>query len=196
MSILNKKIKYILIISVTLIFAALFYNNVVLGFTFKNNEINEIDFDEYEDNYVRLENFSTIPSIVPYDNKIIVDYDHFEDIASEFTDTVNNSYQKKLNDAYDIAYGLLGRGGSCFYIASLFVEQFTGKVLCDSNCYQVFDPEPGDVLYYFDGGLGVEHWGIYLDESHSLQGNYNGTTIIWNSIYLNNASYPIFLRMY
>lgn len=99
-----------------------------------------------------------------------------------------------LNSAWDIANFLVGKPGTCFYIASLFVEMYQGKEHKIANAYEVSEPMLGDVIYYADGGLGIEHWAIYLGDNLALQGNYLGTTII-GPVYINNASEPIYYRV-
>ena len=183
-------------ISLLLILSSCSFNIKVFGNTYKYGEIPAQNLEDVETNLIKLEKFKSMPSLVPYDFEKENAKEEFELIKTNCIEAINNSYQKRVNDAYEVAYGLLGMGGSCFYIATLFCQRYWGKFLCMENVYQVYDPQPGDILYYFDGGLGVEHWGIYLDENCSLQGNYNGTTILINGYYLNNASYPIFLRFY
>lgn len=99
------------------------------------------------------------------------------------------------NRAFIIAESLVGRFGSCLEIADIFLSEFFGRNIFAEQSIIVDEPRPGDILYYANGGLGVEHWGIYLNEDYSLQGNFNGSTIIMSGYLLNNASYPIFRRV-
>lgn len=104
------------------------------------------------------------------------------------------TYLTSLNSVWDIANFLVGRPGECYYIAQLFIDMYLGPEHRIANAKRVDEPLPGDVIYYYNGGLGVEHWAIYLGNDTALQGNYLGTTII-GSVYLKNASSPIFYRV-
>ena len=54
------------------------------------------------------------------------------------------------------------------------------------------DAQPGDVVFYSDGGTGYQHYAIYLGGEMSLQGNWLGTTVI-RSVYINGSA-PQFRR--
>ena len=114
--------------------------------------------------------------------------------AKEINQARGKTMLPSLNSVWDIANYLVGTGGSCFYVAQLFIEIYMGPGHRIANAYQVFDPVPGDVIYYVDGGIGYEHWAIYLGPDTALQGNYLGTTII-GPVYLRNATAPIFYRV-
>lgn len=100
-----------------------------------------------------------------------------------------------VTDAYSLAQQFIGMGGDCFYVAQQFTYAYLGNYAIGS-AYAIspYDAQPGDVIYYTDGGIGYEHWAIYLGGDRALQGNFNGTTIIGN-VYLNNASEPQFRRI-
>lgn len=97
-------------------------------------------------------------------------------------------------DVWAIANSLVGTPGDCFYICQLFIQAYTGQWRSFGDVYQTDSPSPGDLIYYSDGGIGYEHWAIYLGGDSALQGNFNGTTVIGN-VYLNNASSPIFYKL-
>lgn len=98
------------------------------------------------------------------------------------------------NNAWNVAYSLVGYGGDCWYIANLFSQRFRGHSI--GSRYQVSYDEaiPGDLIFYSNGGIGVQHFATYLGDGKALQGNYNGTTII-GSVWLKGASSPIFYRV-
>ena len=98
------------------------------------------------------------------------------------------------NDAYSIALSLVGMGGQCTTVANAFLAAYYGDATY-SNCYAVSAEEarPGDVIYYADGGLGVQHYAIYLGGDSTLHGNWQGSAQI-KGVYVNNASAPQFLR--
>ena len=97
-------------------------------------------------------------------------------------------------DVWSIANGLVGTPGNCFYICQLFIQAFTGEWNSHGNIYQTDSPSPGDLIYYANGGMGAQHWAIYLGGDQALHGNYNGTTVI-RSIYLKSGSSPVFYKL-
>lgn len=97
-------------------------------------------------------------------------------------------------DVWTIANSLVGMPGDCYYIAQLFIQAYRGEWRSFSDIYQTDSPEPGDLIYYENGGTGYQHWAIYLGGDQSLHGNYNGTTVI-RSIYINSGSSPIFYKL-
>ena len=159
---------------------------------FNNNR-----FLEYRDDCI----FEDKLSIYSFDNAnpfsklpeaLVLDETNPKDVINNAID-LNNI--KLYDKAFLIAQSLVGRFGSCLEIADLFLSEFIGRNVYAEDSIIVSTPRPGDILYYSNGGLGVEHWGIYLNEEYSLQGNFNGTTIIMNGYLLNNASDPIFRRV-
>ena len=114
-----------------------------------------------------------------------------------------NSYILDVNgedidaDAWAVACSLLGTPGQCSYIAQLFVNSYFGSGHSINNGYVVSAEEAkaGDILYYNNGGLGLPHYAVYLGGNTALQGNYLGTTVI-GKVYLNNATAPVFYRLY
>ena len=101
-------------------------------------------------------------------------------------------YNANYNNAWVVARSLVGRGGDCWSICKLFIQLFSGKNI--NNRYIVSEPIPGDIIYYSNGGLGVQHWAIYLGDGLALHGNYNGIAQI-KIIYLTGASYPVYYRV-
>ena len=101
-------------------------------------------------------------------------------------------YNANYNNAWAVARSLVGRGGDCWSICKLFIQLFSGKNI--NNRYIVSDPSPGDIIYYSNGGLGINHWAIYLGDGLALHGNYNGIAQI-KSIYLIGGSYPVYYRV-
>lgn len=97
-------------------------------------------------------------------------------------------------DVWSIANGLVGTPGNCFYICQLFIQAFTGEWNSLGNIYQTDSPSPGDLIYYADGGMGAQHWAIYLGGDQALHGNYSGTTVI-RSIYIKSGSSPVFYKL-
>lgn len=44
--------------------------------------------------------------------------------------------------------------------------------------YYTNDPQPGNLIYYNNGGRGVDHIAIYIGNGLAVHGNYNGRTVI------------------
>lgn len=113
--------------------------------------------------------------------------------------SIDDSYTFNLSevvgqDAWTIANSLVGMPGDCFYICQLFIQAYTGQWRSFGDIYQTDSPEPGDLIYYANGGMGTQHWAIYLGDDQSLQGNFNGTTVI-RSLYIASASSPVFYKL-
>ena len=97
------------------------------------------------------------------------------------------------NDFYNLALTYVGREGDCFQIAIQFIDEYYGENKTSHSTYEVLEPEPGDLIFYEDGGLGTTHYAVYLGDGLALQGNYNGAAVIGN-VYLESATSPIFYR--
>lgn len=118
------------------------------------------------------------------------------DTTAAMNEALANLKPLKDTNAYDLAQSFIGMGGDCFYVASKFIDAlYEGKgSIKNLELISAEDIEPGDVIFYYNGGLGEQHWAVYLGGSYALQGNYLGTTIIGN-VYINQASDPIFYRV-
>jgi len=100
--------------------------------------------------------------------------------------------------AYEIAQNYIGMPGTCLEVAYAFTREYQGERFKNFDNYRdvsVFEAAPGDIIYYENGGIGYEHWAVYLGGDLALQGNYIGGTVI-GKVYLNNASDPQFRRLY
>ena len=71
----------------------------------------------------------------------------------------------------------------------LWPDQYAGQY-----GYYTNDPQVGDLLYYNNGGRGVDHIAIYIGNGQAVHGNYEGKTVI-ASAYLSTAASPQFLRV-
>ena len=71
----------------------------------------------------------------------------------------------------------------------LWPDQYAGQY-----GYYTNDPQVGDLLYYNNGGRGVDHIAIYIGNGQAVHGNYEGKTVI-ASAYLSTAAYPQFIRV-
>ena len=71
----------------------------------------------------------------------------------------------------------------------LWPDQYAGQY-----GYYTNDPQVGDLLYYNNGGRGVDHIAIYIGNGQAVHGNYEGKTVI-ASAYLSTAASPQFIRV-
>ena len=71
----------------------------------------------------------------------------------------------------------------------LWPDQYAGQY-----GYYTNDPQEGDLLYYNNGGRGVDHIAIYIGNGQAVHGNYEGKTVI-ASAYLSTAASPQFIRV-
>ena len=71
----------------------------------------------------------------------------------------------------------------------LWPDQYAGQY-----GYYTNDPQEGDLLYYNNGGHGVDHIAIYIGNGQAVHGNYEGKTVI-ASAYLSTAASPQFIRV-
>ena len=55
----------------------------------------------------------------------------------------------------------------------LWPDQYAGQY-----GYYTNDPQVGDLLYYNNGGRGVDHIAIYIGNGQVVHGNYEGKTVI------------------
>ena len=60
--------------------------------------------------------------------------------------------------------------------------------------YYTDSPQAGDLIYYNNGGRGVDHIAIYIGNGQAVHGNYEGKTVI-ASAYLSTAASPQFIRV-
>ena len=71
----------------------------------------------------------------------------------------------------------------------LWPDQYAGQY-----GYYTNDPQEGDLLYYNNGGRGVDHIAIYIGNGQAVHGHYEGKTVI-ASAYLSTAASPQFIRV-
>lgn len=59
--------------------------------------------------------------------------------------------------------------------------------------YYTNEPQPGNLIYYNNGGRGVDHIAIYIGNGLAVHGNYNGRTVI-ESVYIPGGA-PQFIQV-
>ena len=55
------------------------------------------------------------------------------------------------------------------------------------------EAQPGDIIYYADGGIGVPHVAIYLGGNQAVHGGWTGDTTVVNRVY--GGSGPVFIHI-
>ena len=60
--------------------------------------------------------------------------------------------------------------------------------------YYTDSPQAGDLIYYNNGGRGVDHIAIYIGNGQAVHGNYNGKTVIAGA-YQNGMGNPQYIRV-
>ena len=53
--------------------------------------------------------------------------------------------------------------------------------------------QPGDLVYYANGGLGFAHIAVYAGNGQAIHGGWNGNQTVVNSV--NVGSGPVFIRV-
>ena len=71
----------------------------------------------------------------------------------------------------------------------LWPDQYVGQY-----GYYTSDPQEGDLIYYYNGGRGVDHIAVYIGNGQAVHGNYLGKTVI-ASAYVPGAGSPQFIRV-
>lgn len=101
------------------------------------------------------------------------------------------------SDPVSTAQCFVGLEGWCTTIAQSFIDAFlgTGYSIFDTYDITYEEAKPGDVIYYADGGLGMQHYAVYLGNDIALQGNMSGGISKIGSIYLNYGTEPQFRRI-
>ena len=116
-----------------------------------------------------------------------------EQTASSLGDRISSSAQELVGVTDGlwctqvVQQALANAGVSDAY--QLWPDQYAGQY-----GYYTNDPQEGDLLYYNNGGRGVDHIAIYIGNGQAVHGNYEGKTVI-ASAYLSTAASPQFIRV-
>ncbi|MCQ9165766.1 MULTISPECIES: NlpC/P60 family protein [unclassified Arthrobacter] len=55
------------------------------------------------------------------------------------------------------------------------------------------EAQPGDLIYYADGGLGMAHIAVYIGNGQAVHGGFHGSTVVWSVDV--GGSAPVFIAM-
>lgn len=90
--------------------------------------------------------------------------EYYEEPVQEYQTYTDTSGASSYNGQYP--------GVSCEGVAGLYLGGDMSYVLA-SYGYQVWDPQPNDVIAYFDGGWNYRHTAVFLGNGQALHGSYN-----------------------
>ena len=116
-----------------------------------------------------------------------------EQTASSLGDRISSSAQELVGVTDGlwctqvVQQALANAGVSDAY--QLWPDQYVGVY-----GYYTDSPQAGDLLYYNNGGRGIDHIAIYIGNGMAVHGNYNGKTVI-ASAYVPGAANPQFIRV-
>ena len=116
-----------------------------------------------------------------------------EQTASSLGDRISSSAQE-LVDVTDglwctqvVQQALANAGVSDAY--QLWPDQYQGVY-----GYYTDSPQAGDLIYYNNGGRGVDHIAVYIGNGQAVHGNYNGKTVIADA-YQSGMGNPQYIRV-
>ncbi len=103
---------------------------------------------------------------VPQENytEVWTEPEYYEEPVQEYQTYTDTSGASSYNGQY--------AGVSCEGVAGLYLGGDMSYVLA-SYGYQVWDPQPNDVIAYFDGGWNYRHTAVFLGNGQALHGSYN-----------------------
>lgn len=129
-----------------------------------------------------------------------------EDTAT--TSGVNNQYNGSSNvgsSAYGggiagAALAQLGRYQDCTALVSnalasqgIYFHAYPAGYLSLGTIVSASQAQPGDIIYYADGGLGVAHVAVYIGNGQAVHGGWQGNQTVIASAYVGSG--PVFIRV-
>ena len=116
-----------------------------------------------------------------------------EETASSLGDRISSSAQELVGVTDGlwctqvVQQALANAGVSDAY--QLWPDQYQGVY-----GYYTDSPQAGDLIYYNNGGRGVDHIAVYIGNGQAVHGNYNGKTVIAGA-YQNGMGNPQYIRV-
>lgn len=150
--------------------------------------------DEYGNSQTEILNFNVISE--EEWNAYVRSITRFASRKAGLNNNLRDEKGHADKDAIELAKSFIGMQGSCDKVAQAFITAYFGRGYSMYDTYQVSIDEikPGDLIYYSDGGLGLQHWAVYLGGDSALHGNIHNTTVI-GSVYMNYGTTPTFYRI-
>ena len=116
-----------------------------------------------------------------------------EQTASSLSDRISSSAQELVGVTDGlwctqvVQQALANAGVSDAY--QLWPDQYQGVY-----GYYTDSPQAGDLIYYNNGGRGVDHIAVYIGNGQAVHGNYNGKTVIADA-YQSGMGNPQYIRV-
>ncbi|MFI7579199.1 NlpC/P60 family protein [Kocuria kalidii] len=120
--------------------------------------------------------------------------------AAERSVTTQSSASGKGATISSAAMGQLGVGQDCTALVSNALRAaginhrgWPASYLGLGTQVSAGQAQPGDIVYYADGGMGTAHIGIYIGGGKAVHGGWNGGTTVIDSV--NVGSGPVYVRV-
>ena len=120
--------------------------------------------------------------------------------AAQRTVTPQSSASGKGATISSAAMGQLGVGQDCTALvtnalraAGINHHGWPASYLSLGTQVSAGQAQPGDLVYYADGGMGAAHIGVYIGGGKAVHGGWNGGTTVIDSV--NVGSGPVYVRV-
>ncbi|PAU90833.1 hypothetical protein CK505_08825 [Kocuria sp. WN036] len=120
--------------------------------------------------------------------------------ATQRTVTPQSSASGKGATISSAAMGQLGVGQDCTALvtnalraAGINHHGWPASYLSLGTQVSAGQAQPGDLVYYADGGMGAAHIGVYIGGGKAVHGGWNGGTTVIDSV--NVGSGPVYVRV-
>ncbi|GEO97288.1 C40 family peptidase [Kocuria turfanensis] len=120
--------------------------------------------------------------------------------AAERTVTPQSSSSGKGATIASAAMGQLGVGQDCtaavsnaLRAAGINFRGWPAEYFTLGAQVSAGQAQPGDLVYYADGGMGTAHIGVYIGGGKAVHGGWNGGTTVVDSV--NVGSGPVYIRV-
>lgn len=121
-------------------------------------------------------------------------------IPTSFQPTNTISDYALGNSVVAAAYNQLGMNQDCTRLVSNALQAVgishhssPAGYMVLGNVISSLDAQPGDLIYYADGGAGIPHVAVYIGNGMAIHGGWKGYTTVIASAYVGNN--PIFIRL-
>lgn len=151
--------------------------------------------EEASQEYVEEVSYNELDQYVEfYQPEFVGEQDDYDDeyYEAEVFDSTNPYAQLNANISY-AAQQLVGvtNGQWCTEVVQQALAnagvydayQLWPDQYADQYGYYTGNPEAGNLIYYYNGGRGVDHIAVYIGDGMAVHGNYNGETVI-ASVYI------------
>ena len=120
--------------------------------------------------------------------------------AAERTVTPQSSSSGKGATIASAAMGQLGVGQDCtaavsnaLRAAGINFRGWPAEYFTLGTQVSAGQAQPGDLVYYADGGMGTAHIGVYIGGGKAVHGGWNGGSTVVDSV--NVGTGPVYIRV-